>query len=149
MKQRQPKRPHVAAPLVDGTPVQLGGRQYVMPPLNAVDAARYWDRIEAAEHGKTVENLNLTVTLVTACLRRNYPAITEDDVAPHVDLDNLRALSAAVLGRGAFRAWLDQQKAEALGNAPAPQPAPAAGTGAPSTPASPPPPAGTSETSTN
>ncbi len=137
-----------AVPLVAGTPIQLGGRDYVMPPMSIDDAELYWGRLEAAAAGGLLNEMKLTATLVTACLRRNYPEVTEADVRPHVDFDNWAALSAAVFGSGSFRAWCDQQRAKATaGNPLAPQPTAAAGTGAPSAPASPPPPAGTSETS--
>lgn len=135
----------------EGIPVVLGGKSYTMPPLNAVVARRYWERILALETGDDPDPLGLAVTLVTACLRRNHPEVTEDWVAEHLDLDNHSRLASMTLGRGAFQRWCEANPGQ-RGNVPAPQPQPQpmgqAGTGAPSMPASPRPPAGDIPTST-
>ena len=144
---RHGARPEPGQPSLEGLPVTLAGHAWVMPSLNAASARRHWDRIRAMETGTETDPIGLTVTLVAECLRRNYPAIAEDWVAEHVDMDNWEALSAAVFGRGAFRRWADAEVAR--GNVPALQlVSAAAGTGAPSMPASPLPPVGPSSTST-
>jgi hypothetical protein len=153
MSKRNPQPGH-QSPSLEGLPITLAGHPWVMPSLNAASARRHWERIRAMETGSEADPIGLTVTLVGECLRRNYPAVTDDWVAEHVDMDNWEALSAAVFGRGAFRRWADAQREHATslerapGNAPAPQPLLADGTGAPSTPASPLPLAGPSNTST-
>lgn len=133
-------------PLLPGLPVMLGGIEYAMPSLSVAASRRYWDRIQAMERGDEPDPLGLTVALVAACLKRNYPEITEDEVAEHVDMDNVDELGAKCFGRGSFRAWCERMAA-ASGNPVAPQPSEAAGTGAPSTQPSAPPPAGDSTTS--
>lgn len=130
----------------EGLPVILAGLPHVMPPLNGAAAKKYWDRIQAMQTGQEADPIGLTITLVTACLRRNYSGITEEWVAEHVDMNNWEGLSAAVFGHGAFRRWADAQAAQ--GNAQALQWFDrTAISGAVSSLASPPSPAGASSTS--
>jgi hypothetical protein len=96
----------------DGLSVILAGLPHVMPPLNGATARKYWDRIKAMETGQEADPVGLTITLVAACLRRNYSGITEEWVGEHVDMDNWEGLSAAVFGHGAFRRWADAQAAQ-------------------------------------
>lgn len=138
-----------------GIPVQIGARQLVMPPLNAKAARLYMDRVVALQRGEESDPLGLAAAVVHACLKRNYPALTLDEVEEAVDFDNFDAMLARATGRGAFKKWCEAVAAAAAqegteGN-PRPQPTPPApdGTGATSTPASPPPPDGGSPTSTS
>jgi hypothetical protein len=138
----------------EGVFVMLGADARILPALSAAAARLHWDRIRAMEQGSEPDPIGLTVSLVTACLQRNYPEVTQEWVADRVDMENWELLSVAVFGRGAYRRWVDAQKAlqaqrgDPEGNLPAPQPMPVAG-GAPSTPASPPQPAGATATSTS
>jgi hypothetical protein len=145
-----------AAPLrFTGLPVELGGVQYTMPPLSARAARLYWPRMQAMQRGEEPEPLQLAAEVVHACLARNYPDLSQEQVEDLVDLGNSEELLAKAGGSGSFKRWCDQQRALAIargetpGNeVPQPQPTPD-GTGAPSTPQSPPPPAGASATSTS
>lgn len=134
--------------LLPGLPVTLNGMELTMPSLNARAARLYWPRVEAFQRGEEADPLGLVAAMVHACLQRNYPDITEDDVADGVDMDNLDELAVKVMGKGSFRNWCAQQAKAEAGNVAAPAAA-TAGTGATSTPASPPPPAGALETSTS
>lgn len=146
----------MTAPLHDGVQVTIGGEQLVLPPMSAKTARAHWDRIQAMQQPGAMplpDQLDLTIDLVLACLLRNYPEMTHDRVADHVDVANYDELSAMCFGRGSWLRWVEMQ-AVLQGNGMAPQTlttagAPADGTGAPSTPASPPPPAGDPETSTS
>jgi hypothetical protein len=138
-------------PLLPGLPVDLGGVQLTLPPLSAAAAKLYWQRCIAMQRGEEPDPLGLVAAMVAACLRRNYPAITDEWVADVVDMDNMDALAAMVFGRGSFERWMRESAARA-GNAPPPVPETvpaAAGIGAPSTPPSPPPPDGALPTSTS
>lgn len=135
-------------PRLPGLPVRLGGIEYTMPCLNSATARRYWDRINAQQRGEEPDPLGLTALLVAACLRRNYPEVTDDEVAENVDFDNVDELIVKCFGKGAFSDWCARMAA-IEGNAGAPQTTKEAGTGAPSTPPSPPPPAGDFPTSTS
>lgn len=136
----------MSAAKLPGLPVSLGGIEYTMPSLNVAASRLYWPRIKAMERGEEEDPLDLTVKLVTACMQRNYPEITEAEVAQHVDMDNVDELGAKCFGKGSFAAWCARMVA-APGNAQAPQTTEQAGTGAPSTQPSPLPPAGDSTTS--
>lgn len=139
----------MAAPLPhDGLPITLGGQAWTMPSLSARAARQYWPRIAAMERGEEGDPLGLVAALVGACLRRNYPEVTDEQVADWIDMDNFEELSIKVFGRGSFARWAASQAAAGNVPPPAPATAPGAGTGAPSTPPSPPPPAGDSATST-
>lgn len=139
----------IALPFPDGLRIKLGTRTYVLASLNATAARRNWDRIRAMKEQSEADAIDLTVKLVTECLRRNYPDITEEWVGEHVDMDNWEGLSTAVFGRGAFRRWADQASKDDVGNVLALLCSPATSTGAPSTPLWPLPPAGASPTSVN
>jgi hypothetical protein len=135
-----------------GLEVQLGGTTYVMPPLSAKAAKAYWPRMLALQAGTEEDVLDLGAGVAHACLARNYPEITREQVDELVDLGNVEELLAKAGGNGSFKRWTQQQLAlqAAEGNAATHPPAPAAGgTGAASTPASPPPPGGASPTSTS
>lgn len=125
---------------LQGLPITLGGQAYTMPCINAATSRLYWQRIVAMQSGHEPDPLGLVAALVLACLRRNYPQLTEDDVEDHLDLDNLDELSTKVFGAGAWAKWCEAQATS--GNPTAPPATAIAGTGAPSTPASPLPPDG-------
>lgn len=132
-----------AAAKLPGLAVSLGGIEYAMPSLNVEASRLYWPRIKAMERGEEEDPLDLTVKLVTACMQRNYPDMTEAEIAKHVDMDNVDELGAKCFGKGSFSAWCARMTA-APGNPQAPQTTDPAGTGAPSTQPSPPPPVGDS-----
>ncbi len=134
-----------------GLLVTLGDRQLVMPPLNAKAAKAFWPRMLALQTGEERDILDLGAGVTHACLVRNYPELTRDQVDEWVDLGNVEELLAKAGGEGSFKRWCDQQLAAqaAAGNA-MPQATTAAtpGTGAPSTPPLPPLPGIDSPTST-
>ncbi len=137
----------MGAPQFPGFPVVINGVERTMPALSAKAAKVLWPRMLALQEGKEPDPLGLAAAVAHACLVRNHPELTEDEVAEHVDLDNYEQLLAQAGGKGSFRRWCDQQVA-AEGNA-QPQPMATDGTGAPFTPASPLPPDIASATSTS
>lgn len=136
----------MSGPALTGQRVQLAGATVLVPVLNLRLSRAHWGTIEQLEGGATLEAVPALLALIGDNLRRVDPSITDEQLEDWLDADNLGAVVAAMRGSGAYRAWCEQQAAEA-GNAPAPQPPASAGTGAPSSPPSRPPPAGDSPTS--
>ncbi|MEY2891168.1 MAG: hypothetical protein RJA98_1076 [Pseudomonadota bacterium] len=139
--------------LLAGLPVVVGGTSLIMPPLSAREARLHWDRLRALERGEEENALEVVALVVHACLQRNYPAITLDEVEEAVDMDNMSELLSKASGQGAFRRWCEQQaalQAADAGNVATQLQTPVtAGTGEASMPPSPPSPAGDLPTSTS
>lgn len=103
--------------LVKGVTLNLGGQDYMVPPLNVdllEEHAEIIDQLgvppeppgegesEAAYLARvrrhTREERKIIVTLALAALLRNYPEMTEARVRQIIDLGNLVQISAAIMG---------------------------------------------------
>jgi hypothetical protein len=82
-------------PPLKGIPLTLGAVTYTLPPasLGTLEAmADPLDKVNAAFAGGgnfALRDLLFVTDFATACLRRNYPEISRDEVAEHVGLDNV------------------------------------------------------------
>jgi len=87
----------------DGTPVFMGGQDWVVPSLSTVQAKTYWPKMVEMDEGVTVENFPekrwVGVEIIHAAMSRNYPALTIDEVGEMVDLMNFRRLILIVSGQ--------------------------------------------------
>jgi hypothetical protein len=100
------------APRFAGQEVNLGGTMYVVPPLALGALKQLLPKIKALTIGEDLlPDLSQVVDLLEICLaalRRNYPALTLEELGDIVDLGNFKTLVAAVMGavgpRGASRA---------------------------------------------
>ncbi len=91
--------------MIDGREITLGGKVYVLPPLNFAALRRLAPKIQ--EVGGAFLSGNLFVDmekalvvseLVHAALKRNYPEITLEEVEEAVDFDNIKDIFPALMG---------------------------------------------------
>lgn len=91
------------APRFAGQAVNLGGTTYVVPPLALGALRQLLPKIKALTLGEdSLPDLSQVADLLEICLaalRRNYPAMTLDELADIVDLVNFKPLVAAVMGQ--------------------------------------------------
>jgi hypothetical protein len=74
---------------IPGTPVNLGGMDYIMPPLNLDQVQEFESIIPKLGQRPTLrENLEEALPLIHAALSRNYPEITIEDLRKILDLGN-------------------------------------------------------------
>lgn len=144
--------PQARTPLLPGSPLVLGGEQFIMPALSVGDARRHWSDLEALQSSAgvnaTAETFGVLVKLVTLALRRNYPDATESFVEDNLGFDDVLPAMGGLMGAGAFKKMLADLGREP-GNAVPQAQVTTAGTGAESMPPSPLPPVGDSPTSTS
>lgn len=88
--------------LIEGTKINLGGEDYVVPALNFRQLKEFADDIRKVQDlgssGDPMSELNGLVPVITAALKRNYPELTEEKVADLLDLMNYKSVFEAVLG---------------------------------------------------
>ena len=81
-----------------GIPVQMGEREYVVPPLALGALEALQDRIAGFKgdirDGKQVATV---IDAAHAALKRNYPEITREEVADLVDVSNMAEVFEAVM----------------------------------------------------
>jgi hypothetical protein len=118
-------RAPLAAPSVPhrGTPMELGGLTYIVPPLSLGAIEANEEHIENVDSLPRGQQLRLIVTLAHCALKRNYPELTRDQVADLVDLANANAVYSTVMSASVPKA----EEGDPKGGA-------SAGTGQPSTP---------------
>lgn len=72
---------------VPGKEIELGGKTYIIAPLNAAAVKQYRDQIKAVFVGG-LPDIELVSKLALASLKRNYPAITLEEVEEVLDYSN-------------------------------------------------------------
>lgn len=86
--------------LLDGTKVNLGGRDFTVPPLNLKALRRLAPTISALADMADVptpEQVGQIAEVVHAAVVRNYPEITVDEMEELLDLGNIKAVLQAIL----------------------------------------------------
>ena len=94
-------------PKYDGVPITVGGKTYIVPPLNfkrIKKLAPMLGRLNELPDNKipTPEELGDFLQIVHLALTRNYPEMTMDEVEEMVDLGNLKFIMASVMGVSGF-----------------------------------------------
>lgn len=98
--------------LLDGIKVNLGGKEYTVPPINlkalrqlgpkfasmakAVDTGNISGLFEGAQ-------LDTMLEVILSAMSRNYPDLTKDDLEEVVDLGNLVDLFGAVCAQSGLK----------------------------------------------
>lgn len=105
---------------VPGKEMQLGGKDFILPPLNAAAVKQYRDQISAVFVGQ-LPDIELVSKLAYAALKRNYPEITAEQVDDMIDYgnmldvwENLMNLSGLAISAGKMVRRV-QQELEAAG----------------------------------
>ncbi len=83
---------------IPGTAVNLGGIDFVMPPLN-LDQVREFEAVipTLGKRDTMAENLAEALPVIHAALSRNYPDLAVDDLRSLIDLGNFRAVCEALV----------------------------------------------------
>ena len=88
--------------MIEGKPINLGGTEYVVPPLNLGQIRRLQKEIEsigkldaATMNDRTVGTM---LKVIHAGVSRNYPEMTLEQLEEIIDLGNIRTVTEAVLG---------------------------------------------------
>ena len=110
---------HSYAPVpgkIPGTPIDMGGREYIFAPLNLNAARKFEDVIPKLGQAPTLqENITIALPLLLASLQRNYPTMTLEDLGELIDFGNFTLAIAALVSISGYK------KAAAGESAPAPQ----------------------------
>lgn len=87
--------------LIPGIKINMGGTEYVVPPLNFRQLEEHSEKLVQLSRMKVGETIYTDMTkivpVVQAALSRNYPDITEEEVRNMLDMGNYRAVVDAVL----------------------------------------------------
>lgn len=92
------------AKMIKGETMNLGGDDYVVPPLNLDNLEEHAGIIDQLSDPELAlpEQRKIQTTLITAALKRNYPDMTEDKVRQIVDMGNLIDVTQAIMGKSGF-----------------------------------------------
>jgi hypothetical protein len=89
---------------IPGTMINLGGREYILAPLNLDQVQQFEEVIPKLGQAATLqENIKQSLPLIHASLSRNYPEITIEDVRKIVDLGNFAAASWAIVSLSGYK----------------------------------------------
>lgn len=87
--------------MIPGTVIELGGRKYVLPPMNVATMELHKEFFKRAAKGVDPEgafdDLATIADMVHRSLKRNYPEVTLAEVQEHVDLANMHELMESVV----------------------------------------------------
>ena len=87
--------------MIEGVKINLGGREFVAPPLNFKALRLLTPKLGLlATMGDvpTGEQIDVVIDVVLAALSRNYPDLTRDDLEALLDLANLATALTAIMG---------------------------------------------------
>jgi hypothetical protein len=99
--------------LIKGVTLNLGGDDYVVPPLNLEQLEEHAEIIDKlAGPLSAKEQRPLQVTLIKAALSRNYPEITAEQLRKLLDLGNLLETYLAVMAMSGFEPVGEPQPGE-------------------------------------
>jgi len=86
---------HHTTPTVKGIPLDLGGKIYTLPPSSLATLEAFakplddMNAVFAGQRDMSVRDMLFVADFAHACLRRNYPDITREEVAEHIGLENV------------------------------------------------------------
>lgn len=80
-----------------GIKLHLGGKDYIVPPLNFRALQQLQSRLSEFSGGVDPESIQLVVDCAFLALKRNYDDITEDQVIDLLDLENMQEVMEAVM----------------------------------------------------
>jgi hypothetical protein len=89
---------------IAGTPVILGGKEFIMPPMNLDQVKQFEAQVpELGKQGSLVKNIEHALPMVLAALQRNYPGMTKADLGVLIDLGNFEAVTKALVTSSGFQ----------------------------------------------
>ncbi len=89
---------HLNVVKVKGLTVSLGGTEYVVPPLSLGALEQFQDSLANFTGDITdKKQIGTIADCAHAALRRNYPALTREEVADMIGLENMMEVMEAVM----------------------------------------------------
>jgi len=82
---------------IKGIPLSLGGKTYIVPPLNLGTLERLQERLANFTGGVDQESVSTVLDAAHSALLRNYPEITREQVAEMIDVANMAEVMEAVM----------------------------------------------------
>lgn len=84
-------------PKVKGIPVELGGQEYIVPPLPLGFVEDNQDELSAFTGDLSPASIKIIIDAACASLRRNYPELTREEVANLIDVGNMMEVFEAIM----------------------------------------------------
>jgi hypothetical protein len=90
--------------MVPGTKVDIGGHEFIVPPLNFGQLEEFQEQIATAAAAmdnpakQGFERMLSTLPIIVAAMSRNYPDFTIEFAKNILDLSNYRRVFEAVMG---------------------------------------------------
>lgn len=95
--------------MIKGKEIELGGKTYIVPPLNLAAVEHFQDRLAGFTGGIDATSVLLVAEVTHSALKRNYPEITLEEVKDVLDLGNMVEVFQAVLQVSGFVMRADGQ----------------------------------------
>ncbi len=111
--------------MVKGILLNLGGTDYIVPPLTLGALEELQDRIQAFDGSLSPASMGIVIDAAHRALKRNYPEITRATVADSIDVADFGEIMAAVMDVGGLK----RKEAEAKNARPPVPPGETTGTG--------------------
>jgi hypothetical protein len=99
--------------MIKGKEIELGGKNYTVPPLNLTMVEHFQDKLIGFTGGMDPESVKLVAEVTHAAIIRNYPDMTLEEIKDVLDLGNMVEVFQAVLQVSGFIARTDQGEAPA------------------------------------
>jgi len=80
-----------------GIKINLGGVDYIIPPISLGALQQLQSRVAAFEGGADSESVSTVIDVTHSALKRNYPEITVAQVSDMVDLGNMMDIFEMVM----------------------------------------------------
>lgn len=102
-------------PRFEGTPLNLGGKEYIVPSLSAKQVKKHWPKVVEMDTTQDFPGkLDLALPVIHAALSRNYPDVSLSGLEELVDMGNFATIVKAVTGQsGITRKPVGEQEPEA------------------------------------
>ena len=85
----------------EGKPVEIGGRNFVVPPLTIGQLKRLRPKIEAMASAKpdasAMDQVDDIIDIIHAAIGRNYPDLTVDELADMIPLPDVQRIVEEVM----------------------------------------------------
>ena len=81
-----------------GVTLDLGGTEYVMPPLSLGAIEQYEEELKTFTGATDIKSLKMVTKLAHSALKRNYPEMTLEEVSELVDFGNFLDVMDAIFG---------------------------------------------------
>lgn len=91
--------------MIQGVEIELGDETFTVPPLTFRAVREHIDAIAGMTTGLplSAEQIDRSVALILAAMRRNYPDMTEDMLEERLDMANIKIVLPAILGASGLK----------------------------------------------